>query len=128
MNYSIWDNLEKSIEKATESHENGSLTARSTSPLSETPSEPTRSQRAVRGHIEPIFDEAKIWQENEALIESAPVENRIPLKLGILEEYILQGLRTGADKAALFLAATLGIAIANNDKGFYTEVRKAIEK
>ena len=128
MNYSIWDNLEKSIEKATVSHENESLTARSTSPLPESPPEHTRSQRAVRGHIEPIFDEERFWQENEAIIESVPVENRIPLKLGLIEEHILSGLRTGADRTALFLAATLGVSIANNDKGFYAEVRKAIEK
>ena len=128
MNYSIWDNLEKSIEEATASHENESLTARSTLYPTGTPPENKSPQKPSESHIEPVFNEAEIWQGKEELIASAPEEHRIPLKLGIIEEYILQGLRTGADRAALFLAAILGVALANNDRYFYTEVRKAIEK
>jgi len=126
--YSIWDNLEKSIDEATASHENESLTARNTLTHTGTPLEAKRSQNAQKCHQKPLFDEAELWQENEALIASVPEESITPLKLGIIEEYILQGLRTGADKAALFLAAILGVALANNDRYFYTEVRKAIEK
>ncbi len=132
MNYSIWDNLESAIEskKDNEKHATGheieSLTSRSTSPLPGTPPELKRSQNANRGHLEAIFDEAKIWEENEAIIASVPVESIIPLKLGILEEYILQGLRTGADRTALFLAAALGVSLANNDSTFFREVKAAI--
>ena len=132
MNYSIWDSLdnaiEKNIEKQATGHETASLTLGNTSPLPETPPKPKRSQNANTSHIEPLFDEAKIWQENEALIASVPVENIIPLKLGLLEEHILQGLRTGADRTALFLAAILGIAIANNDTFFYNQVKEIIAK
>lgn len=134
MNYSIWDSLESAIEskKDNEKHATGheieSLTSRSVSPLPGTPPELKSPQNASESHLEAIFDEAKIWEENEAIIASVPVDSIIPLKLGILEEYILQGLRAGTDRGDLFQAAALGISIANNDRGFYTEVQKAIGK
>lgn len=134
MNYSIWDNLENVIEskKDNEKHATGrkneSLTSRSTSPLPGTPPERKSPQNASESRIEAIFDEAKFWQQNEAIIASIPVENIIPLKLGLIEEYILQGLRSGADRTALFMAAALGVSIANNDAVFFQEVKTAIAK
>lgn len=132
MNYSIWDNLESAIESKKDnenrhrSHETNCLTFQNTSPLPGEPPEPKSPQNASESHLEAIFDEAKIWEENEAIIASVPVESIIPLKLGILEEYILQGLRTGADRTALFLAAALGVSMANNDSTFFREVKAAI--
>lgn len=141
MNYSIWDKLDEkieekaNIEKATAPNKSGGLTAqnhpkfaRNTSPLPETPPEPKSPQNARESHTEPVFDEAKFWEENKGIIASVPVESIIPLKLGLIEEHILSGLRTGADRTGLFLAASLGVALANNDRLFYTQVKDAIAK
>lgn len=135
MNYSIWDKLDEKIEEKANIEEtkpirrrNGAETARTTSPLPETHPKDKSPESAEYSAPEPTFNEGAIWQANEELLASVPEESRIPIKLGILEEYILQGLRSGADRTGLFLAAILGLALANNHTAFYTEVKAAISK
>ena len=135
MNYSIWDEVEKAIESSKNEKTPESSEFNLREPPSElmehlsptgTCSEPKSSQNASERHIEPLFDEAAIWQGQEDLIAAAPEEARIPLRLGFIEEFILQGLRTEADRTALFLAAVKGIALANNDGAFFREVQQAV--
>lgn len=106
--------------------QNASRSSRSTLSPIETPPEDKRSQNANTSHLTPFPDEAKLWQGKEQLLESVPEQDRTAVKLGILEEYILYGIRAGRDTKTLFLLAALGISLANNDRPFFDEVKRSL--
>lgn len=111
----------------TRSHENGSLTSRNTLTPIGIPPEPRSSQNAQKCPQKPPFDEARLWANHADLIASLPDDqSRQAVKLGIISEYILQGIRTKKNTETLLLLASLGISIANNDRVFFENVRKEL--
>ena len=111
----------------TRSHENESLTARNTLTPTGIPHDPRSSQNAQKCPQKPSFDEARLWANHADLLASLPDEqSRQAVKLGIISEYVLQGIRTKKNIETLLLLASLGISIANNDRPFFDNVRKEL--
>lgn len=113
---------------ASESHVNDCLTPRNSCTPMEIPPGSKSHHSANTRHLEPLLDEGRLWANYADLLSSLPDQSKAAVQLGILEEYILAGIRAGKDLSVLFLLASLGISIANNDRTFYEDVRKAIEK
>lgn len=116
----------------TESCGNVSLTAQN-DPVSscstltpiEIPPEPRSSQNAQKRPLEPL-DETKLWKPHEALLATLPEADQEAVKIGIISEYILQGIRAKKPIQTLFLLASLGMSIANRDRQFYEAVRDSL--
>lgn len=81
--------------------------------------QPQTSLQSRKTHV---LNTERLWSKHADLLASVPEEDKTFVKLGILEEYILTGIRNGTNKDTLLLLATLGVAIANNDKAFYDQV------
>lgn len=108
--------------------ENHSVNARSVYTPIGIPPEDKRSEIGSESHVTPMLDEARLWAAHADLIASLPVEDRTAVQLGILEEYISAGIRQGKPLTTLFLLACLGISIANNDRQFFEDIRRAYTK
>ena len=107
--------------------ENRLVCSRSTLPPTGIPQEPRSSQNAPERHQKP-FDENKLWKPHEALLSSLPEAEQNAVKIGIISEYVLQGIRARRNTETLLLLAALGISIANNDRPFFENVRQALGK
>ena len=68
----------------------------------------------------------KLWEDKADILAALPEQDRNAVKAGILQEYLLTGIRKRADYRNLFIVAAYALSLSNNDPRFMSDVLAAL--